>query len=384
MTMQKACKWFWMLNKRLYKKPSFVALLLIIVAAVCALTVMVRTGESGFVHVVLAQEDPGDALADEIIQDLMAESSLLRYTRVATPRQAEEMVQRGEADSAWVFYEDTAGQLDQFAKGRETHVVRVWEREQNVLLRLSREKLHGKLYEYASRAFFVQYARENVELLHSLSDQDLLYYFENCKINDNLFIFGDVIGDSSTALTDHYLISPLRGVLSLIAVLGGLAAVLYCMQDREKGTFAWASAEKRFFIEAMSILTATLHVSLVAAVTLWVSGVYQFGWQELVGTLCYALCCAAFGMVIKCILRNIKWLSAVIPALMVILCCVCPVFFNIKQVRMLAMLFPPTYYIYAAYNTVYLWYMLIYVVCCVALTFALEWVIAQPRFRRSK
>lgn len=382
--MQKACKWFWMLNKRLYKKPSFVALLLIIVAAVCALTVMVRTGTSGFAHVVLAQEDPEDALANEIIRDLLAEDSLLRYTRVATPQQAEKMVQRGEADSAWVFYEDTAGQLSQFAEDRDAHVVRVWEREQNVLLRLSREKLHGKLYEYASRAFFVQYARENLELLDHLSDQQVLQYFEDCKINDNLFIFDDVEGGSSTALVSHYLISPLRGVLSLIAVLGGLAAVLYCMQDREKGTFAWASAQKRFFIEAMSILTATLHVSLVSSITLWISGIYQFGWQEIVGTLCYALCCAAFGLVVKCILRNVKLLSSVIPALMVVLCGLCPVFFNIKQVRALAMLFPPTYYINAAFNAAYLWYMLLYVVCCVALTFGLEWVIAHPRFRRLK
>jgi hypothetical protein len=82
-------------------------------------------------------------------------------------------------------------------------------------------------------------------------------------------------------------------------------------------------------------------------------------------------------MVSYSIFGNIKLLSAVIPALMVMLACLCPVFYGIKSLRLLSFLFPPTYYINLSFDGMYLGYMLLYTLVCFGLVLLLQKVRRQ-------
>ena len=86
-------KWFQMLSLRLYKKPSFLAILVIIPLCVIGFGLAAK-GDSGFVHIILAQKDDGDKVSDKIIEELLNESSIIRYSVAKSPEAAEEAVKK--------------------------------------------------------------------------------------------------------------------------------------------------------------------------------------------------------------------------------------------------------------------------------------------------
>lgn len=367
--MKKALKWLYMLNKRLYKKASFIVILALLLVSVVAFTV-VSKAESGFVHIVLAQNNKNDKISSEIVKELLNEDSLARFTLAESVEAAIDAVKLGEADTAWIFPEDM-GSLSDFTLQKGS-VIRVVEREQNVFLRLSREKLNSVLFKYSARAFFLSYADEKLPTLSAFSDEELLTYFENAKIDEDLFIFENPITTAEKTKSSDYLSAPLRGLLGVITVLSGMAGLLYYMNDESKRHFSNISLKGQSFIAFASVITATLNISLVALVSLFASGLYRITLTELAGAIIFAVCTASFLMVLKEIFGSIKAFGAVIPALVMIMCVVCPVFFNIKELRLYSFIFPPTYYINCAANGRYLIYMLAYSAVCLIVAFLIK------------
>lgn len=368
--MLKLFKWFFILNKRLYKKTSFVSILVLLLISVMIFSFMAKK-ESGFVRVVLAQEDNDDEISNEIINSLLDEDSIVLFTKASSPDEAIDNIKSGKADSAWIFPKDMKKELSEFANSQSNSFVRVIEREQNVLLRLTREKLHAVLYNYSAKAFFINYTRENLKQLHDLSDKELLSYFDSTVINDELFVFGNPVSNNNYN-SNNYLLAPIKGILGLIIVLGGMAASLYFIQDEKNGIFSFVAHRKKLFVEAACVTVATLNLSVTSLIILFASGICGVSFSEIIGSLSYALCCSAFCMILRRLFGNVKLFASVIPALIIVIACICPVFFTIKQVRPLSFLFPPTYYINVSHSNVYLFYMLIYFAVCfiIALIFS--------------
>ena len=86
---------FLLLNKRLFKKISFLLILLAVPVMVLAVEIISK-GQSGVVTIALAARDPADPTSAEIIDKLINDKdSVERYTLCATPAEAEEMVEYG-------------------------------------------------------------------------------------------------------------------------------------------------------------------------------------------------------------------------------------------------------------------------------------------------
>ena len=110
----------------------------------------------------------------------------------------------------------------------------------------------------------------------------------------------------------------------------------------------------------------------VSMVALLVSGLYRFSLTELVGTLLFAFCSASFLMVLKEILSSLRSFGAFIPALIIVISCICPVFFNFKMLRGFSFLFPPTYYINMVGSSIYLLYMCGYSTACLLIAYIIR------------
>lgn len=367
--MKKAFKWIYMLNKRLYKKASFIVILVLLLVSVIAFTIASKE-ESGFVRVVLAQSNKDDKISSEIVKELLNEDSLISFTLAESVDAAIDTVKLGEADTAWIFPEDM-GSLSDFSL-QKGGVIRVVEREQNVFLRLSREKLNSVLFKYSAKAYFLSYADEKLPTLSKFSDEELLTYFENAKIDEDIFTFENPITSAEKTKTSDYLSAPLRGILGVIIVLGGMAGLLYYMNDENKRHFSNISLKGQSFLAFASVITATINISVVALISLFVSGLYRITLTELACAIIFSFCTASFLMVLKELFGNIKAFGAVIPALVMIMCVVCPVFFNIKELRTYSFIFPPTYYINCSSNGKFLLYMLVYSAVCLTLAFLIK------------
>ena len=103
--ISKALKFLLLLNKRLLKRPSFLAVLLVI-PIVSLLVVMMAGEEGGIVKIALAGETK-KAASGAIIEKLMSDDGLISFELYETEDKALAAVSSSKADAAWIFPEES-------------------------------------------------------------------------------------------------------------------------------------------------------------------------------------------------------------------------------------------------------------------------------------
>lgn len=363
-------KWFFMLSKRLYKKPSFLILLLLIPLCVFAFSFVAKQN-SGFVNVVLSAPDD-DKVSNAVIEELLNESSIISFTVADSEQEALAEVKSGLADEAWIFTENARDEINEFVGGDREKVVTVYTKEQNVTVRLAREKLTGVLYKYCARAYYLDYIRSMFSELDDKSNGELMAYFDNTSVDDSLFAFENPSNTLDKVETINYLTSPIRGLLAIFAVLCGLAATMYYKQDEASGTFSYVKNNRKCFVAFGCVLTAVINISVVLLLSLSIASLSTGFLKELVIVFLYAVSCTSFCLLLGAIFKKLNTYSAIIPLLTVVFIGICPVFIDFRSILGIQLLFPPTYYINSSYNSKYLLYMVIYSAICLVLTFVLQ------------
>lgn len=365
--MKKIFLWFWLLTKRLYKKPAFLVLMLLIPVLVFGYGLAAR-GDSGIVTVTTFWEDSDDA-ARGIVAHLENNNQLTRFVRCSTPDAARQQVEMGKADAAWIFEGDTAEKIRAFGADPENAepFIRVIQREDDVLLMLTRENLGGAAYTATAKDIYLSFIRSSIPELNYVSDGALLEAFDTVSISENLFTFSSRDGNAQAG---GYLLSPVRGMLAVIVVLCGLATAMYYLQDRQSGTFAWLPQQRQPLAELGCQAVSVINVSLVAFLSMAVSGLTGSLPLELALLILYGLDVSLFCLLLRRCFGSIKVLATVIPLLVVVMLVVCPVFFEIPMLQLLQFLFPPTYFIHGIYSPIYLLYLAAHAALC-ALLYAL-------------
>jgi ABC-2 type transport system permease protein len=279
------------------------------------------------------------------------------------------MVRGGKADMAWIFEGDLETKLQAFLDQpkEKNAMVTVLLRQDDVTLRLAREKLSGALYQALSRRLYISFVRENVPELASLSDDALLQYYNTHEITDDLFAFDETDASMASVQTVHYLTAPVRGLLAVVIALCGMATAMYYVQDTRRGTFSWVSTRALPAVELGCQLVSLANVTAVVLLALVLSGQSGSLLRELAAALLYCLCCAAFCALLRRLCGSVRMLGAILPLLVVVMLVICPVFFDFGSLRAFQYLLPPTYFINAVYSTKYLLYMAGYTGICLGL-----------------
>lgn len=360
--LQKLLCWMAFLWKRLYKKATFLLLLISIPFLVLGYNATARE-DSGVLTIALASRSPEVEALTRSVWDELQESQLILYVETESPEAATEMVRRGDADTAWIFEENLEHKIYDFVarRSRQNAFVTVIEPEDRVMLKLLREVLSGTMFPHCSQALYLTYLRENAPELQSLSDEQLLTYYENAGFDENLFLMTDIEGNvGKPEESASYLLTPIRGMLAVVVVLAGLASAMYYIRDEELGTFTLVHQQAKPLVELGCQLISGVNVLIVVLLSLMLTHQAAGFGRELVTALLYGLCVAAFSMMVRRLAGSIRALSMVIPILVVIMLVICPVFFDLGVLRQSQLLFPPTYFIIGAYNEKYLVYMVLY------------------------
>ncbi len=372
--LKRYLKWFQMLSLRLYKKPSFLAILVIIPLCVIGFGLAAK-GDSGFVHVVLAQKDDDDKGSDKIIEELLNEDSIIRYSVAESPEAAEEVVKKGGADAAWIFPKDLNGKMNEFIESSyfKDGFVKIIERESSIPLRLSHEKLSAKLFKLLAENYYLHFAKNKTPYLSETEDGKLMEYFYGVSINEELFEVTDVDGNEATGDNGaSYLTSPVRGLLSIVVLLSGMAAAMFCIQDEKSGTFSWITESKRIYVNLVCIFIAVLNVSVATLIAVCVGGLSTGFVREFAAIILYALCCAVFCLLLKQIFRTAKVYGSMIPLIIIVMIAVCPIFFDFKNLGLAMYLFPPSLYIKVAYDGMCFIYLSVYIITAGVLSIVLD------------
>ena len=340
--------WYGLMTKRLVKKPSYLVLLLAVPVLTVAMTLAAQK-DVGLVTVALAGGEK-DAVALQAKEELLSVSGLVRCIPYDSAEEALEAVKGAQADAAWIFREDAGEELRKLVTSSGSRgAVLVVEREETVFLRLAREELASILYPTASRMTF----RDHLASLSGdrpLPDDSVLEpYYRTLSEGQQVLVFTYDDGQVQEP-PGEFLLNPLRGLLSLLVVLSGLASCMFYYAEEEAESFLRIRGAARRLLPLLCHICAMAPVALAGLIAMAVSGMlYSLGWELALSAL---LCLAAAGFceVLRRLCRGPELLGAFLPILMMVMLVLSPIFLHFKQFAILRSLLPTVYYLNGAYR----------------------------------
>ncbi len=315
--------------KRLLRKPGWAAVLLLMLLLPPALSLIART-DSGLVTVAVAFEDREIELP---------ESAVLRYIPCESADGALALVRGGRADAAWVFG-DMAEELAFYAQhGWSEGAVTVYEREENVFLRLSREALYGAVFPELSREL---YRAVMAEEFGETEESVLRQYYDSAVVETKLVEFERLGG--ATPEGENYLTAPLRGLLAAVVLIGALASAVYACRDEREDIFLWLPPLRRRLRPLLSHFLAALPLGMAALLSLLLAGLTMGFCRELGLMLGYCAACALFAELLRLLCRREETLGAAIPLVVIATLALCPIFVDLNILRPLRWALPTYWY----------------------------------------
>lgn len=368
--MKRFLIWQYMINKRLLHKKEFIILLCLIPLLVWGIT-LVSKEESSVVTVALSMEDEEDELANQIVEEMMQEDSIIRF--VPMDKEASyKAVRAGEVDCAWIFREDFQEKLiTTFAKRvEEIPPVYVVVQEDNVALKLSRTKLYGYIFPHLAFLLGQNFLETEVMEGQEVSAEELQRYFDENAVEQGIIqiaylskdeILADVdVTDREEEIPASYLMTPIRGMLVVLLVVAGLVVTLYYMQDEERGMFAWIPVYKRRGLFYSYLFAALFDTGLVVLLGFFISDGKWISLREMGILLLYIPVTATFCELVKNLIRTKERLAKWIPLLAIAMLGLCPVFLDLGSGFAAQYAFPATYYLRGLYDKNMLLSMFVY------------------------
>ena len=108
--------WYYILNKRLLKKLSFL-LILCSIPVIALLVGQMTGGEQGIIRVAAAPETGWEPVSQSMVQRLAAGGTIVKVTPCDSRAAAMELVRGGKADTAWLFADGLQEKLALAAAG---------------------------------------------------------------------------------------------------------------------------------------------------------------------------------------------------------------------------------------------------------------------------
>lgn len=359
--LRHACLFFSLLNKRLFKKYSFLVILAMVPVLTAGMFLAARE-DSGILHIVLCPENEKDPLAGEVIAELTGQKGILRYSAESSVDAACLAVREGEADAAWILSGSLTEDADAYTsyRGEPEPFITVVEREDTVFLQLAREQLYSVLYPHLSYALFKNFI--TTDLAEDISEEELRTEYSIMEADGNIFRFSyrNITDEPDRAEEANYLLTPLRGLLALLVLLCGFAASLYYEQDREEKLFLQMPVGREIYFPYLYHLPAVIDGGAVVLLTFSVTHILISWRRELLLMALYCAACMGFCNLIRKMSGTMQRLSTCIPILILAMVVICPIFISLRQFRMMQYLFPPFYYLQSVHNAGYIKYFLLY------------------------
>ena len=350
-------------QKRLFKSYGFIALFLCVVLITVGFK-GISSAEHGALKVAVYIDKRGDSLSQEIKAKMERGKSLIRYKFYDSAKEAEEAVEGGKVDAAWIFPKNIAEVIDDAAiEGYPDPVVRVIQREETVLLSASRNILVSIFYPEYARAVYEAYAHAVL----GLSDEEFAFYddFEHMNVNENLFQVNFAVGGNRALMSEdiNYVASPIRGILALWVLLCGFAGAVFIRRDESRGKLALYPLTKIPRIRAEFIGVVIFDAIVIMGISLFLSGIPTEPLIDILTLILFGICVWLFTVFVSGFCARSESLVVFIPFLMVASMILCPVFITVpKPVEPFAVINPAFFYLRTVTNPAFIVNQLIYFV----------------------
>lgn len=364
--LSKIFTWYYILVKRLLKKPGFLMILLLIPILAIGLN-LAADEEKSIVKVSLASKDKSE-YAQSVIDSIDKESDLLSYYICETPEEAIEMVKSQKVDTAWILREDLEKNVNLFASSKNVVLADVYLVEDNTFVQSSREVLFGALFEKISYRMYENAVNSSVGQ-GNVSDEVLREEY-NIFGKEDAIVAIKFLNSVNDILEDaDYLTAPLRGLLSIVMLFCGIAAAMYFNNDDKKKIYSSISYRKRAFVMFGNNLAAMTIAGIAITISIAVSGIYTNFLYETLMMILLVLAATGFCSLLGSVFSSNTLLSAMLPSVLVLSIAFCPVFINFNTYEFIQAVLPPYYYLYGINDISYALPFLAYIVVTFALAY---------------
>lgn len=367
--MKKLWLWYLLLTKRLLKKPSFLAVLLLAPLLALSLTLLAKE-EAHIVKVAVYTEKSEDPLGEQITDELLELDGVIEYVPCDTENELRSKVAYAQADAGYLIPADLTKQLTNYVSGKKHslpyhgHLISFITNEDTIQLKLAREQFYTVLYPHLSKIIAEQFTLEQPyfsRLEQGYVTKMLDGFYEEMHVDESIFRFSYKEGSYPLPLENNsYLTSPLRGLLALFVFLTGLSSSLYLLQDKKAGTFSWVRYDLKPLYDWIYILSGTVLGGLMAYAGLFLSGTFT-NWQtELLLILLLIFAVSGFCSILSQTISNISVLGTCIPLLLLLSAALCPIFTSVPGLKPVKFMLPPYFYLYGLHSGHFRLYLFLY------------------------
>jgi len=351
-----------MLTKKHLYRLSFPLLLVIIIISGPILN-SAFSSENGLVNVAIY---PGkDELSIQACNSLISEESVIKYTIADTKSEARKLVERGKCDVAWIVKDDFSKRLESIAReDKVVSLIDVYQKENSVALELARGKLYGKTFSYLTYEMYKDYVLTEIAENGNISEERIKETYDNTAHEGAVIQIKNEDSDEAlNVLGANYLLSPIRGFLSILVLLCGLSAGLYFVGEKRKGLYSHIREDKHYVPSFISCFGAIILSGIAALCSLAFSDLFTDVLIEISAMLLFCICSGLFCAFLCTVIRNVSLFGALIVPVVIITLIMCPIFFNVDFFVWLKYILPNYYYLMSIYHPIYLLYMVFF---CVA------------------
>lgn len=362
-TFKKSLLWLCMLNKRLYKKPSFIAILVGIVILSLGLSFFAG-GEDAVLRIAVCS-DGGDV--SEFVESLKSEESIIQYELFPSRNDALHALQYKGYDSVWVLPDDISESAKRYAGGKG-RIAEVIQRDDSVFLRLAREKLYASLYPYIAKAVYNDFISDSFV---SADDKSMDEFYDSRDKRGEIVNI-NFLNSSDTPSDTNLLFAPLRGMLAVAVFLCAYSALMNFKKDRISGMYARVREERHIYLEMIGIFLASANSALVSLIAFAFCGVFTSLASEILAMILYLLMCVMFCALLGELVHSVNVLGAIMPVVIIMMLAICPIFFNMSSMSVLQLALPPYYYLMMFAGSKFFAYSAVYITAASILIFLLR------------
>ncbi len=353
--MKKILKSSLLMQKRLFKKASFIIILLIIPFATLSINELSKQ-QTGLLTVAIYAPKEADSTVCSTLSAIQSDHDLLRYVTYESEKEAVDSVKYGKSDVAWIFPADLKSRIKDFVNGKKNakKPVTVIEREENAFEKLSKEILFGSLYPSVSKEIYIDFLYNELDLNgYKISKSEAEDIYNTRGFEDNLIEFENLEGKPTERT--NYLLSPLRGIMAIFITVSSFAAVMYYFKDCADGVFATMPRKNRLALLLSSAFWGAFDCGIVSLVSLAFTPLFVNLKSEIIAMAFLILSVSAFTAFFSVLAGDYAKIGIITVFSALIIFIGSPVFFNFN-IPLLNYILPHTYYLFGIALASYLLY----------------------------
>lgn len=340
-------KLFFLFFKRNFKHFSFILILLLMPFVTLFMKEIVKSDDSVLKIGFTASGVPDNALC-QVFSKIENDGGIIDYLRYDSEKEGRYALDSAEIDCLWIFEADLENALSRYCDNKRNSVVTVLNREENDMQDMALEKLFCFIYPHLSYTLFEDYMTDKVDGGDLLQKESLRDYYGYKGIDSEIVEIRTVDGDGKESREENnFILSAVRGILSLIVLLSALTSALHIKEDDERGLFIHFKPLKRLALYFGGILSALIPTGAVFFASVLMSGTFIGTLKELMSLIVLILTSASLCLALVTLSPTKKALCIIFPMTLTAAAVMSPIFLNVRAFPVIQALFPTYHYLYS-------------------------------------